>query len=183
MAGTESVAEDESCSLRNVARRRWISTVPFGHPHEDGVDKEPQRDCRLSTFFYCDFQREAIIPRTIPQPTEQEAARLMQEAQNTPPDANTLYLQKAAEQAEAEAKKANADTIYKISQAEQTNAKTEETKANTLKILQDIDSAKLDKLLQLLSIIDTQQASLPQADTQQPPTALNGEQITGELWR
>lgn len=128
-----------------------------------------------------EYFRMKLIKMGVVKPTEQEAARLMQEAQNTPPDANTVYLQKAAEQAEAEAKKANADTIYKISQAEQTQAKTEETKANTLKILQEIDSAKLDKLLQLLSIIDTQQASLPQAETQQPPTALNGEQTTGDV--
>ncbi len=129
-----------------------------------------------------DYFRMRLIKMGVIKPTEQEAERIQQELANTPPDANTLYLQKAAEQAEAEAKKANADTVYKIAQAEQTQAKTDETKASTLKILQDVDSAKLDKLLQLLSIIDNQQSvSIPQVEQQQPPTVLNGEQMTGDL--
>ena len=128
-----------------------------------------------------EFFRMKLIKMGVIKPTEQEAQRLAEEAKNMPPDANTVYLQKAAEQAEAEAKKANADTVYKIAQAENTQAKTDETKANTIRLLQEIDSAKIDKLLQLLTIIDKQNVSNPQSEQQQPPTVTNGEQITGEV--
>ena len=104
-----------------------------------------------------DYFRIKLIKMGVVKPTKEEAAQLEQEAANMPPDANTLYLQKAAEQAEAEAKRANADTVYKIAQVEKVQADSEKSKADTLKTLQDIDQTKLDSLLRLLSIVDNQQ--------------------------
>jgi len=64
------------------------------------------------------------------EPTEKEAAEMMQAMQNQQPDPNALYLQAAAAEAQAKAVKAQADTEYTMARAEETRAKTVETLAS-----------------------------------------------------
>lgn len=76
------------------------------------------------------FFRKKLLKMGAVKPTENETRELMQEAQNTPPDANTLYLTAAAKNENAKATKAEAETFKTIAQAEETNVKTAETIAN-----------------------------------------------------
>jgi hypothetical protein len=56
------------------------------------------------------------------------------------PDANTLYLQSAAQNEMAKAEKAKADTLLQI-------ARAEETKADTMKTLSEVQSQGQDRMI------------------------------------
>ena len=73
------------------------------------------------------FFRKRLVRMGAIKPTDEEAAEMQQEAANTPPDANTQYLNAAATEAEAKAAKARADTVLTVAKAEETRAKTAET--------------------------------------------------------
>jgi hypothetical protein len=62
-------------------------------------------------------------------PTDDEAQELMAEMQGQPQDPNSVYLQAAAEEAEAKAAQARASTIKTIADAELSQAKTAEVLA------------------------------------------------------
>lgn len=96
-----------------------------------------------------DFFRKRLVQMGVIQPTDKEAAEMMQAMQNQQPDPNALYLQAAAAEAQAKAVKAQADTEYTMARAGETRAKTVETLASvendqresavkTAKNLQDI---------------------------------------------
>jgi len=91
-----------------------------------------------------DFFRRKLIKMGVVKPTEQEAAVLMEEMQNTPPDPNAEFLKASAQQAEAEATKARADAVLTV-------AKSEETKAKTLEILSNMDISEQRHLIELLT--------------------------------
>lgn len=76
-----------------------------------------------------DFFRQKLIRLGAIKPTQEEAAQLAAEAQNQTPDANTQYLQAAAEEAQAKGAKARADTVLVVAKAEQTRAETAKTLA------------------------------------------------------
>jgi hypothetical protein len=68
------------------------------------------------------YFRSKLVKMGVIKPTEEEAAELQQQAANTPPDPNTVYLQAAAESEQAKA-------VNKADQA----------KADTMKTLSEID--------------------------------------------
>jgi hypothetical protein len=77
-----------------------------------------------------DYFRGRLIRMGVVKPTKEETEQMAAEAANAKPDANTQYLQAAAEEATAKATKARADTVLTIAKAEETQAKTMETLAN-----------------------------------------------------
>lgn len=89
------------------------------------------------------FFRKKLVSMGVVEPTEEEAKELAEAQANAQPDPNTLYLQAAAQEAEAKAVKARADTISTIADAEK-------TKAETLKIAQEIDMSQQDQAFALI---------------------------------
>lgn len=89
------------------------------------------------------FFRKKLVGMGVVEPTEEERTELEAQAANAQPDPNTLYLQAAAQEAEAKAVKARADTISTIADAEK-------TKAETLKIAQEIDMSQQDQAFALI---------------------------------
>lgn len=87
-----------------------------------------------------DYFRKRLIRMGVVKPTDDELKALEEEKANTPPDANTQFLQASADQASAEAVKARADTVLTINKARESEAKTMETLAG-------IDLAQRDQLL------------------------------------
>lgn len=100
-----------------------------------------------------DFFRKRLLRMGAVKPTEQEAQEMAQEAQNQQPDPNALYLQAAAQQAEAEAAQARSSTVLNV-------AKAEKTQAETMKIVTETDATQQQ---QALEVIDRFEAGM------QPP--------------
>jgi len=75
------------------------------------------------------FFRKKLIKMGVLNPTEQEAAALAEEAENTPPDPNRIYLESAARKEDAEAEEAKAATVVKLADAGKKEAETLETLA------------------------------------------------------
>lgn len=89
------------------------------------------------------FFRKKLVRMGVVQPTEEEKVEMAEEAAAAKPDPNTVYLQAAAQEAEAKAVKARADTISTIADAEK-------TKAETVKIAQEIDVSRQDQAIALI---------------------------------
>ena len=108
------------------------------------------------------FYREKLVKMGVIMPSEEEARQLLEEAQNAEPDANTLYLQSAAQNEMAKAEKAKADTLLQI-------ARAEETKADTMKTLSEVRSQGQDRMIKAAEQIrQTAEAlSSPQPDVAQ----------------
>lgn len=90
-----------------------------------------------------DFFRQKLLMMGVVKPTEEEAQKLAEMAQNQQPDPQAVYLQAAAEQALAEATKARADTVL-------TAAKAEQAKAQTLKTVAETDAAEQKQALEVI---------------------------------
>jgi hypothetical protein len=75
------------------------------------------------------YFRKKLLRMGVVKPTEDEAEELMAEMQNQPQDPNTMYLQAAAQEAEAKAAQARANTVKTIADAELSQAKTAEVLA------------------------------------------------------
>ena len=90
-----------------------------------------------------DYFRRKLIKLGVVKPTEEEGKKLLEELQNQKPDANTTYLEAAAQNEEAKADKAKADTINTL-------AKTEETQAKTAEILANMDMAEREEVLNMV---------------------------------
>ncbi len=75
------------------------------------------------------YFRKKLLRMGVVKPTDDEAQELMAEMQNQPQDPNSMYLQAAAEEAEAKAAQARASTIKTIADAELSQAKTAEVLA------------------------------------------------------
>ena len=99
------------------------------------------------------FFRKRLLRMGVVQPTKQEAQDMAAEQQNQKPDPNALYLQAAAQQAEAEAAQARSSTVLNV-------AKAEKTQAETMKIVTETDVTQQQ---QALEVIDRFEASM------QPP--------------
>lgn len=102
-----------------------------------------------------DFFRKKLVRIGAVKPTEEEAEQLAQEAANQPPDANTQYLQAAAEEATANAQRANADTVGKLATADKTQAQTQE-------ILAGIDLDKLKAAVELMDKMQPAEVVVPE---------------------
>jgi hypothetical protein len=107
-----------------------------------------------------DYFRTKLIKMGVIKPTDEEAEQLISEAQNTPPDANTKFLEASAEQAEAEAVRARANTILTLAKAKETDAKTAAT-------LSEIDISQRDELLRMIDSLDSKVAA---SSGEMPPT-------------
>ena len=100
--------------------------------------------------------RQKMLMMGVVKPTEEEAAKLAEMAQNQQPDPQAQYLQAAAEQALAEATKARADTVL-------TAAKAEQAKAQTLKTVAETDAAEQKQALEVIEKFGiNRQVQLPQ---------------------
>jgi hypothetical protein len=75
------------------------------------------------------YFRKKLVLSGVLEPTEEEAQQMAAAAQDQQPDANTLYLQAAAQNEAAKAQKAQADTVLTMAKAEESQAKTAETLA------------------------------------------------------
>ena len=78
-----------------------------------------------------EWARARSIRMGLIKPNPEEEAELAEESANAKPDAQTEYLMKAAEEAEAKAAKARADTVETIASAELKRAQTAKTMADT----------------------------------------------------
>ena len=88
------------------------------------------------------YFRKRLVRNGVFEPTEEEAAEMQAAAQNAQPDPQALYLQSAAQEAEAKAAKARADTMLAVANAEKARAQTAETLAG-------IDRDDRDQLLKV----------------------------------
>jgi len=77
-----------------------------------------------------DYFRRKLLNMGVVKPTEEEAKQLKEAKENAQPDANTIYMQAAAQEASANAALKNAQTVKTIKDAELTEAKTIETMTN-----------------------------------------------------
>ena len=103
-----------------------------------------------------EFFRQKLLMMGVVKPTEEEAQKLAEMAQNQQPDPQAVYLQAAAEQALAEATKARADTVL-------TAAKAEQAKAQTLKTVAETDAAEQKQALEVIDRFGiNQQVQLPE---------------------
>lgn len=112
-----------------------------------------------------DYFRKRLIRMGVVEPTEPEAQALMEEMQNAQPDANTLFLQASAQEAEAKAGKARADTVLTVAKAKESEAKTMETLAG-------IDLSERDQLIRLVQALNDK---LQPKEAQEPATTQPGE--------
>lgn len=77
------------------------------------------------------------------EPTEEEAKELAEAQANAQPDPNAVYLQAAAEEANAKAVKARADTISTLATADK-------TKAETIKTIAQVDQIQQQQALEVI---------------------------------
>jgi len=73
-----------------------------------------------------DYFRMRLLKMGVIKPTDEEAQEMMIELQGQPQDPNAVFLQAAAEEAQAKAAKARADVVNTVADAELTQAKTAE---------------------------------------------------------
>jgi hypothetical protein len=82
-----------------------------------------------------DYFRKKLLNMGVVKPSEEEAAELAKAAESAKPDANTVYLEKAAENEAAKAAKSRADTVLTIAQVDKTHAET-------IKTMSEVDAAE-----------------------------------------
>jgi hypothetical protein len=75
------------------------------------------------------FFRKKLVEMGVSEPTEEEAQQMAAAMQGQQQDPNAIFLQAAAEEAQAKAAKARADVVATVADAELTQAKTVETLA------------------------------------------------------
>jgi hypothetical protein len=113
-----------------------------------------------------DYFRKKLLKLGVLTPTQEEAQQLMEEAQNTPPDPNAVFLKASAEQAQAEAGKARADTLLTV-------AKSKESEAKTVETLSKIDVAQRDQLLRTVKALSEE----VQTSGETPPPPLGADSM------
>ncbi|WP_097303832.1 portal protein [Pseudomonas chlororaphis] len=97
------------------------------------------------------FFRKKLVSMGVVEPTDEEAKELAEAQANAKPDANTIYLQAAAQEAEANAVKARATTIKTLADADK-------SKAETIKTITETDQIEQQ---QALEVIERFQQGLP----------------------
>lgn len=98
------------------------------------------------------FFRKKLVRMGVVTPTEEEIAQMAEEQANAKPDANTLYLEAAAKEAESAAVKNNATTIKTLADADK-------SKADAVKTIAEVDQIQQQ---QALEVIDKFEQGLPQ---------------------
>lgn len=154
-----------SATVRALQAQSAISTDPETKAVLDSVimmNMEGEGISEIREYF-----RQKLIRMGVIKPNDEEIQQLQAEKASAQPTAQDVYLQKAAEEAEAKAKKANADTIYAIARAEQTNAETEKTKAETIETLSSVDRESMKASVQMASnLADMQQTATTPPETE-----------------
>jgi hypothetical protein len=107
-----------------------------------------------------DFFRQKLLRMGAVKPTEDEAKQLQAESQSQQPDANSVYLQAAAEKQKADALKSAAETQL-------TAAKIANTEADTATKLAGIQQDRLNAALQLEQALEQRLAPAQQQMSQQ----------------
>ena len=97
------------------------------------------------------YFRNKLVRMGAVKPTEEESRTMAEEQANAQPDPNALYLQAAAQEAEANAVKSRATTIKTLADADK-------SKAETIKIITETDQIEQE---QALSLIDKFQQGIP----------------------
>ncbi len=126
-----------------------------------------------------EFFRKKLLRLGVLEPTAEEAQKLAQEQASAKPDANTKYLEAAAEEAQAKAVKARADTVLTITRAE-------ESKAKALKLVSEVDDTEQVQALRVIDKfgVDTTTPSpqgAPIVPASQVPALPASEQQIGEI--
>lgn len=111
-----------------------------------------------------DYFRKKLLRLGVLTPTDEEAQELMQEAQNTPPDPNAVFLEASAQEAQAKAGLAKANTLLTVAKSKESEAKTVETLAN-------VDIADRDQLLRTVQALS--EGMQPSGET--PPSPLGAQ--------
>jgi Phage P22-like portal protein len=120
-----------------------------------------------------DYYRQKLVKAGVVKPTDEEMQQLMAEKANQPPDANTVFLMKSAEAAEAKAGKDRAGTVETIASADLKRAQTAKTMAETMGATQSQQIAEASALRDLLAPPTPAETSPIQA---QPPTNFGNQQ-------
>ena len=89
------------------------------------------------------FFRKKLVRMGVVTPTEEEMKEMAEEQANAKPDANTVYLEAAAQEAEANAVKARAGTIKTLADADK-------SKAETMKTVAEIDEIQQKQALEVI---------------------------------
>jgi len=76
-----------------------------------------------------EYFRKKLVQMGVLKPTDEEAQQMAAEAQNQQQDPNAIFLQAAAEEAQAKAANARADVLLTLAKTEETQANTAETMA------------------------------------------------------
>jgi hypothetical protein len=97
-----------------------------------------------------DYFRQKLLRMGALKPTEEEKQQLEALKANQKPDPNAVYLQAAAEEAQANAVKAKASTIKTMAESELTNAKT-------LEVFAGIDQAEQQNALTVIGQVEQMQ--------------------------
>jgi hypothetical protein len=97
------------------------------------------------------YFRNKLVRMGAVKPTEEESRTMAEEQANAQPDPNALYLQAAAQEAEANAVKSRATTIKTLADADK-------SKAETIKIVSETDKIQQE---QALDLIDKFQQGIP----------------------
>jgi hypothetical protein len=92
------------------------------------------------------FFRKKLVQMGAVKPSEQEAQEMAAAMQNAQPDPQALYLQAAAQEAQAKAMKAQADTALAL-------ANSEKTKAETVKTLASVNISAQDQAIKTAEAI------------------------------
>ncbi len=90
------------------------------------------------------YWRRKLLRVGAVEPTEEERAEMRALAENTPPDPNTVYLEKAAMKEEAQAAKYAADTQKTLAETDKVVAETAREEAETLETLVDVREKEED---------------------------------------
>lgn len=106
-----------------------------------------------------EYYRQKLIRMGVVKPNKEEQEQLAQEVQNQQPDANTEYLQAAAQTEQTKAERNQAETALTMTKIENTQADTEKKQAETIETLSDVDREDLKTAKELLGNLDTGTAS------------------------
>ena len=101
-----------------------------------------------------DYFRKRLIKMGVVKPTDAEKEEMMAEMQGQPEDPNSIFLQAAAEEAQAKAAKARADVINTVADAELTQAKTMETLAGIQQETGSVPQATMATEVPMMPVVD-----------------------------
>ncbi|WP_151817426.1 portal protein [Acinetobacter ursingii] len=104
-----------------------------------------------------EYYRKKLVQLGVVKPTKEEEQQMLAAAQNQQPDPQSLYLQAAADEAQAKAQKAKADTVKVIVDAEKAKAETAETLA---RMNRDDQQAVLSMVQQLNQQMEASQPNM-----------------------